>query len=175
MKINLFLLAFILPIYSFSQDCTALINNGVNQPGVYPQLLAGSFYGENYDEIATIVLANTMDNFYTPTIGDSILSCASEISSLSNIPAGYSYEIWGLNSGIPYPIALGQTIVMDYTNDNTKICIRLKNVTPPMSSDMFDGNLIVDSVNIELIAGYWADLGAGCSFVGGALGLNDTM
>jgi hypothetical protein len=94
---------------------------------------------------------------------------------LSNIPAGYSYEIWGLNSGIPYPIALGQTIVMDYTNDNTKICIRLKNVTPPMSSDMFDGNLIVDSVNIELIAGYWADLGAGCSFVGGAVGLNDTL
>jgi hypothetical protein len=154
-----------------AQDCTPQINMAATAVGLNPNPPAGSIFGTPYDEVNTLVIPGSVDNTLTAPPGDSIQLCAVEILTVIGMPAGYSYDVWAFHTGSPtsnYDV-LAQTTdtIHIFSTPITRVCIRLKNPTPPMSSDMTDGMPNKDSVNVKVAVGAWADLFGCSSLVGG--------
>lgn len=160
-----------------AQDCTPLINVSATEVGLNPNPPAGSVAGVPYDEVNTLVLPGSVDNSLTPTPGDSIPLCLLSIMSVTGLPAGYSYDVWAFHAGpgSQYDV-IAQTVdtIHIFTTPVTRACIRLKNPSPPASSDMGDGLMDRDTARITIVVGAWADLGIGCSDLSG-LGGTDTF
>lgn len=149
-----------------AQDCTSLINMSANTVGLNPNPPVGSIFGVPYDEVNTLVIPGMVDNTLTGPPNDSIQLCAVEILQVIGMPVGYSYDVWAFHNGSPssnYDV-LAQTTdtIHIFTAPITRVCIRLKNPTPPMSSNGTDGMPFKDSVNVKVAVGAWADL-FGCS------------
>lgn len=158
-----------------AQDCTALINTSANTVGLNPNPPVGSIASTPYDEVNTLVIPNLVDNTITPAPGDSIALCAVGILNVIGMPGGYSYDLWALNGdGTPYDVIAitgtdHDTIHIASAAPITRVCIRLKNPTPPMSSNGADGMPNKDSVLIRVAVDAWADV-FGCTSLAGAGG-----
>jgi hypothetical protein len=155
-----------------AQDCTSLINTSATTVGLNPNPPVGSIFGVPYDEVNTLVIPGSVDNTLTPSPGDSIQLCAVEILQVIGMPPGYTYDLWAFHGGpgTQYDVLAQSTDTIHvFTTPITRVCIRLKNPTPPMSSDMGDGMPNKDSVLVKVAVGAWADL-FGCSSLVGAGG-----
>jgi hypothetical protein len=155
-----------------AQDCTALINTSANLVGLNPNPPVGSIAGTPYDEVNTLVIPGKVDNTLTATVGDSIQLCAVEILNVIGMPGGYSYDLWAFHggAGTNYDvIAQAVDTIHVFATPVTRVCIRLKNPTPPMSSNSGDGMPNKDSVLIQVAVGAWADV-FGCASLVGAGG-----
>ncbi len=145
-----------------AQNCIPDYNPNATQLGFDPNPIQGSVAGVPYDEVVTIVLPQKVDNTLTPTPGDSIPLCNIEILSVSGIPTGYNYEVWGtvLGSGAPYNVlALStDTIPVNPNSNFTRGCLRLTNPNPPAPTV----DPLIDSVSITVEIAAWSDIGFGC-------------
>lgn len=165
-KLVLFAVAVVFAGMVNAQDCTPLIDAAAPLVGLNPNPPAGSIEGVPYDEVNTLVIPKSVDNTLTAPVGDSIVLCAVEILGIINMPVGYGYEAWAFHAGpgSSYDV-LAQatdTIHIFQTTFTTKICIRLKNPSPPASSDMGDGLPAMDTAYVQIAVGAWADL-FGCT------------
>ncbi len=155
-----------------AQDCTALINTSTNIVGLNPNPPIGSIQGVPYDEVNTLVIPGKVDNTLTVPPNDSIQLCAIEILNVIGMPVGYSYDLWAFHggAGTNYDV-IAQTVdtIHVFTTPVTRVCIRLKNPTPPAPSNGGDGMADRDSVNIKVAVGAWADV-FGCASLVGAGG-----
>ncbi len=172
-KLLLFAVSIVFVGLTNAQDCTSSINLGANTVGLNPNPPVGSIFGVAYDEVNTLVIPGRVDNTLTVPPGDSINLCAIEILNVIGMPGGYTYDLWAFHSGSPTSnydvIAQAVDTIHIFTTPITRVCIRLKNPTPPMSSNGTDGMPFKDSVNIKVAVGAWADL-FGCSSLVGAGG-----
>lgn len=141
-----------------AQDCTPQLNQSANLVGLNPNPPAGSVEGVPYDEVNTLVIPRQVDNTLTGTPGDSIPLCAVAIVGINNMPPGYTYDVWGFNTntpsfGNPYDIFASSldTINIYPVVPVTRICIRLKNPTPPASSNSGDGLPDRDTVLVDVV------------------------
>jgi hypothetical protein len=150
-----------------AQDCTPQIDNAAPLVGLNPNPPAGSVNTVPYDEVNTLVIPKSVDNTLTPAPGDSIVLCEIEVLNVIGMPPGYTYDVWAFRAGAgsQYDV-LAQTVDTIHIFQNTfttKVCIRLKNPTPPASSDMTDGLMDRDTAYIQIAVAAWADLGFGCT------------
>jgi hypothetical protein len=150
-----------------AQDCTPQIDQSATEVGLNPNPPAGSVQGVPYDEINTLVIPKSVDNTLTPTPGDSIVLCLVEVLSVTGLPPGYTYDVWAFHGGpgTQYDV-MAQTVDTIHIFPNsftTKVCIRLKNPSPPASSDMTDGLMDRDTADLQIAIAAWADLGFGCT------------
>jgi hypothetical protein len=144
-----------------AQDCTPQINHGVVMLGLNPNPPAGSVAGIPYDEVNTLVIPRQVNNTITPAPGDSIALCAIEVLGITGMPPGYSYDVWAFHNGSPtsnYDVIAQSvdTIHIMPVVSFTRVCIRLKNPTPPASSNMGDGLPTRDTAVIQVVVGAYA-------------------
>ncbi len=160
-KLLLFALSVAFVGLTQAQDCTPQLNTSAVTPGLNPNPPSGSVAGINYDEVNTLVIPRQVDNTISPTPGDSIALCAIKINSVGGMPVGYSYDVWGFNTSAntnPYDVfaSAADTINVHPVVPATRVCIRLKNPTPPASSNMGDGlpdrDTVIITVAVEAYA-----------------------
>lgn len=157
--------------FAVAQDCTSQIDNNAVLPGLNPNPPAGSVEGVPYDEVNTLMIPRQVDNVLTGPPGDSIPLCKIQILDVIGMPAGYTYDVWGIDPATsnPYQCLMGapggaeDTIVLDQSNPHTRACIRLMHSNPPASSDMGDGLPDRDTALIQIAIGAFGDLGFGCT------------
>jgi hypothetical protein len=139
-----------------AQDCTPQINYSTNTIGLNPNPPVGSVAGVPYDEVNTLLIPRQVDNTITPAPGDSIPLCAIEVTAINGMPPGYNYDVWAFHNGSPtsnYDVIAQavDTIHIMPVVPFTRVCIRLKNPTPPASSNMGDGLPTRDTAVIQVI------------------------
>lgn len=169
-KLLLFAVSAVFVGLTYAQDCTPQLDQSALLVGLNPNPPSGSVAGIPYDEVNTLVIPGKVDNTLTPPPGDSISLCAISIEAINNMPPGYTYDVWGFNTPAntsPYDVfaSASDTINVHPVIPVTRVCIRLKNPTPPASSNMGDGLPDRDTVVVQVIVQAWADL-FGCSGLG---------
>lgn len=168
-KVILILSSAFFAVNIMAQDCSPQTDAGATELGFNPYPIVGATESVAYDEVVTVVIPQKVDNTLTPSPGDSITLCAVSIINVTNMPSGYTYEVWARHGGYPtgasYDV-LSQTTDTIGVNPNaylTRACLRIKNPNPAAPVNP------IDTVLVQVVIGAWANI-LGCSDLSGAGG-----
>jgi hypothetical protein len=170
-KLVLFAVSVVFAGMVNAQDCTGVMDHSATTLGLNPSPLAGSVQGVPYDEVNTLVLPGEVAAPLPPP-NDTIALCEIRINNVIGMPLGYTYDVWAYHSSSPtsnYDV-LAQTVdTVHMFQPITRICIRIKNPSPPASSIPVgtDGLADRDTAIIKIAVEAYSDVfGLGCNTLG---------